>query len=85
MDLYTETQSILSSDVMKLSFDSIAEDSPHPWYSVIRNLTITQIESLHVIFKEKSYRQKLQKLENKGLNKEEFVNAIDEVYGSKKK
>lgn len=67
------------------SFDSEDEDAPvEPWFSLIRNLSCDQIQSLYTIFKEKVLRGKLTKTnECTGLTKEEFVNAIDEVFGKK--
>lgn len=66
------------------SFDSEEEDAPvEPWYSLIRNLTTDQIQSLQAIFQEKALKAKLSKSkQGAGLTKEEFVNAVDEVLGN---
>lgn len=55
-----------------------------PWYSLIRNFKCDQIQSFYIIFKEKVLRGKLTKsTESVGLTKEEFVNAIDEIFGKR--
>ncbi|KAK4884116.1 hypothetical protein RN001_000387 [Aquatica leii] len=71
-----------TSALSNLSLDSISDDDLEPWHGLIQKLSVLHLEPLHAIFKNKSQLRSRRDVSDKGLSKEDFIRAIDEVFGN---
>ncbi|KAB0803585.1 hypothetical protein PPYR_00555 [Photinus pyralis] len=72
-----------SSLLSNLSLDSIEDEEDGPWQGLMHKFSVFHLDSINARFKEVKYKlAKGGRKAEEGLNKNEFVGAIEEIFGN---